>query len=323
MKLQTKALYNLIRLNAQEDDSVQVEPWALEDLRSVPIESLFQKLSRAGVLLEKHTFISFAEASDTPEELSEILLEDLVEDPKRYDEIYLAIFEIWRRILPEKQSLSIFCDELDHRIFLYDRDQLESDETIQDALANLQEILDENVDLGIDPLETFQVVCDYCAHDIEGFIYDYISELLDGGNVIYTSELIEGFSRYMAEPIWFDFLRARIVSFTDPAKANADMARILDQNPSNDTAFLFEMLKFLSVSGEHPLFIAVIQKILSQIQAEEEFQELMEVAADYYRRLDKDEVEAAIERIMKKRQNKPTSFDPKDPDLRTFAESLK
>ncbi|MBS0624575.1 MAG: hypothetical protein JSS32_00820 [Verrucomicrobia bacterium] len=322
MNLQTKALYNLIRLNAQEDTSVDVEPWAVEDLREIPIESLFQKLTRFGILLEKHTFASFAEACDTPEDLTEIFLEEAL-NPKESDQVYLIIFELWRRLLPEKQSLSIFCDELDNRIFLYDKGQLESDEPIQDALANLKEILDENVDNGAEPAEIFQAICNFCAHDVEGFLYDYITDLLDTGNTIYASELIEGYCPFTTEPIWFEFLKARMISFTDPAKANAEMARILDQNPINDTAFLFEMLSFLAVSGEHPLFIAVIQKILSQIQSEDEFQELMEITADYYRRLDKDEIEAAIERLMKKRDKKTTALDPKDPDLRIFAEALK
>ena len=322
MKLQTKALYNLIRLNAQEGSPVDAEPWALEDLRDAPLESLFKKLNRDGIFLEKKTFSSFAQECDSPEDLAELLLEETTA-PKKHDEIYLVLFELWRRFLPEKQSLSIFCDELDWRIFLYDGNQLESDEPIQDIRANLEEVLDENVDEGADPRETFQVVCTYCAHDIEAFLYDYISELLDQGNSIYASELIEGFSPFISDLIWFDFLRARMISFTDPGRANAEIARILDQNPSKDTTFLFEVLRFLSVSGEHGLLIAVIQKILSNIQSEEEFLDLMEVTADYYRRLDKDEVESAIERIMKRRKSSKSIFSVKDPDLKKFAESLK
>ena len=292
MKLQTKALYNLIRLNAGAEPSSKVEPWALEDLRSVSLERLFQILSKAGIFLDKHSFISFAQESDTPEDLTEIFLEES-SSPKQYDQVYLAVFELWRRFLPEKQSFSIFCDELDYRIFLYDNDQLESDELIQDILANLEEVLDENIDEGAAPVETFRILSEYCAHDVEGFLYDYISDLLDGGNAIYASELIEGFCSFVSEPIWFDFLRARMLSFTDPAKANAEIARILDRHPTEDTPFLFEVLRFLSVSGDHRLFIAVIQKILVHLQTEEEFEDVMEIAADYYRRLDKDEVELA------------------------------
>ncbi len=322
MKLQTKAIYNLLRLNAQETSGADVETWALENLRDLSIEVLFQRLSPWGISLDKNYFISFAGECDTPEELTELLLEESV-SLKEHDQVYLIIFELWRRILPERQSLSIFCDELDHRIFLYDRGALESDEPIQDILANLQEILDENQDEGEAPVEIFLAISEYCAHDVEGFIYDYITELLDGGDVSYAQELAEGFFPFLPESIWPPFLKARILSFSDPSRANAEVARILDKHPNTETSFLFETLRFLSVSGDHRLFIAVIQKIIAQLQTEEEFEELLEIAADYYRRLDQDDVEMAIERLMKKRSLNTFAFDPRDPDLKVFAQSLK
>lgn len=322
MKLQTKAIYNLLRLNAEQGLPVDVEPWALEPLREVPIEDLFKKLSSLGIRLDKHSFASFANECDTPEDLAELLLEDEA-DPRRHDQAYLFLFEIWRRVLPERQSLSIFCDELDHRIFLYDAAALDSDEPIQDILANLQEILEENLDEGESPQAIFSAICEYLAHDLEGFLYDYMAELLDDGDVGYASELLEGFLPFLPKSVWFEFLKARVISFSNPAKANAEIAKILDRNKELDTEFLLEVLQFLSISGEHPLFIAVTQTILAQLQSEEEFEELMKVAADYYRRLDQDEVEIAIERLMKKRSSKNFTFDPEDPDLKAFARSLK
>ncbi|MDP1608749.1 MAG: hypothetical protein Q8L98_05500 [Chlamydiales bacterium] len=322
MKLQTKAIYNLLRLNPQEASQADVKPWALEDLRQVALESLFQRLANLGVSLQKPTFVSFAEECDTPEELVELLVEEGI-SPEHYDQMYLLIFELWRRILPEKQSLSIFCDELDHRIFQYDQELLDSDESIQDILANLQDILEENVDEGEDPIRVFSLIGEYCAHDIEGFLYDYIAELLDHADDGYAGELLDGFSPFVSESFWFEFLRARALSFTDPFKANAEIARILDKHPQNETSFLFDILRFLSISGEHRLFIAVIQKIIAQLDSEEQFEELMAIAADYYRRLDQEDVEKAIERLMKKRSSSTYQFNPKDPDLKTFAQSLK
>ena len=58
--------------------------------------------------------------------------------------------------------------------------------------------------------------------------------------------------------------------------------------------------------------------IIAQLETEEEFEELLEIAADYYRRLDQDDVEMAIERLMKKRSLKTIPFDPLDPDLKVF-----
>ena len=64
--LQTKALYNLLRLNAQEDPSIKAEGWALEDLRGVPIDQLWTKLATLGVPLDPDHFTRFADECDSP-----------------------------------------------------------------------------------------------------------------------------------------------------------------------------------------------------------------------------------------------------------------
>ena len=136
------------------------------------------------------------------------------------------------------------------------KDCLDSDESIQDILANLQDILEENVDEGEDPIRVFSVIGEYCAHDVEGFLYDYIAELLDHADDGYAGELLDGFFPFISESIWFEFLRARALSFTDPFKANAKIALILDKHPHNETIFLFDILRFLSISGEHGFYLS-------------------------------------------------------------------
>ncbi len=51
----------------------------------------------------------------------------------------------------ERLCLSVFCDELDHQINLYDSGEIERPEAIPDVLANLQEVLDENTDRVVIP----------------------------------------------------------------------------------------------------------------------------------------------------------------------------
>ncbi len=53
-----------------------------------------------------------------------------------------------RRLIPEKQSLTIFCDELDHQIDLYDSNMLENMDALEDCLDNLQGLLNKNTDEG-------------------------------------------------------------------------------------------------------------------------------------------------------------------------------
>ncbi len=314
--LQTKALYNLLRLNAAEDPSVKADPWALEDLRTLSLEALWGRLEQYNVQLHKSTFQQFAESCDTPEELADLLLPDGTSDQRR-DPFYLIIFELWRRLIPEKQSLSIFCDELDYRIALYDQGHLESDESIQDALANLLEVLDENADAGANPEDIFIAVCDYCAHDLESFLYDYIADLLDSGNSLYASELVEGFSPYITEPVWFDFLRIRLLAFTDIGDANLAIHRLLEGEI--ELPLLLEMIRFLSANGEHALFSLAVKKALPLLNAQEEWAEVMNLVADYYRRLDEEEIEQSIQKILDQRKSGPITPS----DIKTLQDLVK
>ncbi len=297
--LQTKALYNLLRLNAAEDPSIQADSWEVEDLRTLSLEELFARLRKCNVQIDKNTFHQFADQCDTPEDLAELL----ISDGKKQDPLYLVIFELWRRLLPEKQSLSIFCDELDHRIALYDLGELRSDELVQDALANLLEILDENADAGADPEDVFIGICDYCAHDLENFLYDYVADLLDSGNSLYASELIEGFSPYVTEPLWFDFLRVRLLAYTDVGDANIAMHSLLENEL--ELPLLLEMLRFLSTTGEYSLFLLAAKKALSHLAMQEELIEFLNIAADYYRRLDEDDKEQALQKIARQQKKGP------------------
>jgi hypothetical protein len=286
--LQTKALYNLLRIQAREDRSIKADPWALENLRLVEAADLWKRLAKLGISLDKSSFLQFAEETGSPEELAELLVSDDV-DSKGSDRIYLVLFELWRRLLPERLSLSIFCDELDSQIELYDADQLESDESIQDGLANLVGVLEEHVDAGMDPKKAFAALVDYCAHDLESFIYDYIADLLDQENLGYASELLELFEPFMTGTEWVALLRARLMAASNPNEANRAVKALVEKQAGLD--FLVEALRFLIVAGEAEPFRITMNKILSQLLTEEEFQEVIDMAADYYRRLDCDEIE--------------------------------
>ncbi len=297
MELQTKALYNLLRLNHAEDPSLPCESWQIEDLRSVSLEALFERLKEAGLSLDGASFHGFAEECDSPESLAELLLVDL-EEPESYDPLYLVLFELWRRLLPEKQSLSLFCDELDHQIWLFDAGQLESDEPVQDALANLIEILEEHVDAGAKPVETFATIGSYCAQDLFSFLVDYISELLDGGNELYASELIDHFFPYVQDDGWFSFLRIRLKAFTDPVKANQLLALLFERKEAITLDLLTEAIRFLVVYGEKPLFLTAVRLALPLLETRQEFEELRALSADYFRRRDREDLETAVSKLL-------------------------
>lgn len=301
MKTKGRALYNLIRMNWQEDPSLPVEAWQVEDYRALDTDELFTRLEKLGIALDEQRFYSYSEEADSPEELTDTLWVDETFD--RFDEAFLLIFELWRRLLPEKQSLSIFCDELDTLIDLYDNEQLENEEVLFSALSDLERILEEHTDHGENPQRIFEEISLHCAHDLESFIYDLASNEIDNDNPLHASALVDGFSPYISDKQWFEFLQLRFLANSDSEEADPMLARILeDQREEPNFELLLEIARFLISRGETPLFFEVIQDAKPLVETEQDFQELLAITCEYYRLLDReDEIQGIVE-ILKKRQ---------------------
>ncbi len=295
--MQGKALYNLLRLSALEDPNLEVEPWAVEDYREISTEKLLQRLKQLNIPLTEKTFLQYAESCDSPEQLADMLWtqEDYTKD---FDQSYLLAFELWRRLLPHKQTLSLFCNDLDHLIFLYDRNQLEDQQPLQEALQQLETLLDENVDQGGDPQQVFQQISDYCAHDLERFIYDYISYQIEQENGLYASELIDGFYAYVQDKRWLDFQQMRLLTLTDYDEGILMLRRLLDdlkEAPNFD--LLMQIAHFLAHIGHAELFLTTLSLAQPLIQTEADFQEILLAASEFYRlsdQADKEEQVAAL-----------------------------
>ena len=301
-----RSLYNLLQISAKEDVSIQAEPWQLLDYRTLPEESLFKKLSELGIGLSKENFFLYADNCDTPEELLECLwLKE--SDQEGEEKAYLLIFEFWRRFLPKKQSLSIFFDELDRMISQFDEGFMVDEEAVQEMLSGLEDILDQSIDQGAEPGEIFKTVLEYAAHDVEEFLYDYISELLEEGSDIAASKLIDAFEDYVSDVKWFDFLRARLFSLTDEDVEDSSslLHGILEEQEENpDLIFLNEVCRFLVHRGDGSLFFECVLLIMQQIKVEEDLQELLTLISDFYRCLDREVSEERIVSFIKGRQFK-------------------
>ncbi|MGA8163746.1 MAG: hypothetical protein WB791_01830 [Waddliaceae bacterium] len=326
MEIELRVLYNLLRMNWLKDPNLSVEPWKVDDYRSMGIEHLFQKLKACGFVLDKNNFLAFAESIDTPEDLTERLLEDFDDDSIEKDRIYLLVFELWRRLLPEKLCLSVFCDELDHQIFLYDQGDAAGAESIQDAMTRLQMILDENVDQGGKSTEVFETVSSFCANDLESFLYDYIAEQIDNKNIFYSSELLDGFKEYLKTSKWFDLLKVRLLEFSDPEEAQEQLRKLVQKAAKeNDMLFNLEVLSFIVQSGEKGEFKKMVKKTVPLLENEEDFQDLLTICGDYFRCLDEDQKEQTILSILEKRLEKPAevAIDQHDPDVIALLKSIK
>lgn len=315
MKLQVKAHYNLLRQKWLADPAILVEPWQVEDYREASTHQLFDRVANHGVSLTEENFRLYAEDYDSPEDLIDFLWTK--EEDKEKETAYLLLFEIWRRFLPEKQSLSLFCDELDARIDSYEKEPKD----VSNILIRLEEILEENTDEGGDPKKVFASLSKYCVHDLESFLYDYISDQ----NETYATELLDIFYDYLSDTNWFDFLRAKLLAKSDPHEANVVLKSILDELKEDpDLDLLLEMAAFLVHHGDPHLFHQAAREAFALIETEEDLQELLAIVADYYESIDRDKEARAIQSLFAKRTNKKLDafIDRSDQDVLQFESFL-
>lgn len=322
MELGGRALYNLLRISWLENPNIEVKPWQIEDYRSLSIAQLFSRLKDLGIVLEEQSFKAYAESCDSPEDLVECLWVD-EEDLDKQDASYLLLFEIWRRLLPQKQTLSIFCDELDQLIEQYDQGLLEDEELLQKNLQDLEDILDEAADLSGSPEKIFEDLSQLCAHDLYGFLYDYISDLIESNDETYASELINAFYEFLPDKKWFDLLKAWLFASMDLEELNRVAGRLLDQLLDEpDLDLLLEIAKFLVHRGDVRLFMQAARHAIALLKTEEQFQQLLRLIVEYYRCLDKDKEEKYIHRLIQERAERDLqmSLDPSDKTLQYISE---
>lgn len=307
--MERRVLYNLLRMNWLNNPSHTLSnailPWQVQDYRSLSNLDIFRELEEQGIFLDKVGFINSTEPFDTPEALADNLQTTNPIILENKDHIYLLIFEMWRRFVPEKLALSIFCDELDHQIALYDREEA-NEEEVQDLIANLAMILDENVDQGLHSKEAFALINASCAHDIESFLYDFIAEQIDIKNLIYASELLESFSPYITDQKWFRLLQMRLLSLEESdvqdAMQQAIKEILKDAAKSQEIDFNLELLPELSQLNENLAFQAVAKQTVDLIKTEEELQDFLAVGMEFFRSTEQRDKEKALVEILNKRK---------------------
>jgi hypothetical protein len=326
MGVAQKALYNSLRLSWLYDPGMSLEPWKVEDYRAIGTDELFERLRFHDIFLDKTTLKSSADGVDSPEELVDELAsaEDL--DPEEYDQIYLLIFELWRRLMPEKPTISILCDELDHQIYHYAQGHKDHFEALSDALANLYNVLEENVDHGVEPQEVFSAIGEYCAQDVEHFLYDYIADQIDAKESDFAIELLEQFYPFTLDKTWFDLLRARLAALTDPRGAQEMVRKLVAaQRDTPSLELNFDILSFLVEIASSDLFTQVFADTVGLLETEEDFIELVTLAADFFRALGHDAHEQKLVGLIEKRKeiSPENLIAENDPDLVTLRQLLK
>lgn len=320
--IERRALYNLVRMNWLNEPTLAVEPWQVEDYRDLPLSTLFERLEKFNISLNRPSFVAYADECESPEDLTDHLIGDLDLKASQEDQIYLLVFELWRRIMSEKPSISILCNELDYQIHLFDTEQLENPMALHDSLLQFLEILDENVDEGIEPQEAFALISNFCANDIETFLYDFISQQIDEGNESYAHELLDSFDAYLSENKWFKLLRIQLSGHAHSKVTQKIIDQVIEEHiEENDLEYNLELLALLSDIGDPATFRTMIDLTLPLITVEEDFQDLLSIALDYFHRMDHDQHAIDIQRLLDKRLHIPLDqqVDPHDPDRTAIA----
>ncbi len=312
MRLHKKAFYNLLRFHFLKGELTRPKPWQVENLRDRTTHDLFERLQSLGISLETDSFLEKASHFTNPETLTDSLLPL---DRREADPIYLLIFELWRRLLPQEKSLSLFCDELDYKISLYYQQEPLLEEEMQTLLGELKQILDES---GSSKKEIFENFSLNCAHDLEHFLYIYTSQLLDQKFLSDADEILQDFYPYISHPLWFDFLKAKMKTQMNAHSANLLLQTLLeDIEKSEDLDLLFEVLSFLVSHADPHLFQKAGLQALKWIHTEKDLGNLLAKTAAYFRGLDKEKQEKEVQALLNQHTGKDLDsvLDPEDPSL--------
>jgi hypothetical protein len=323
MPYKGRSFYNLLKMNLKREPALEATSWQIENYRELWEGELFKRLEAHQILLDRNQFLLCVDEYDSPEELTEFLC--VGDDVVKYEQIFLLVFELWRRLYPHKQSLSLFCDELDHFIEEYEEGNMEHEEELQAALLNLHKILDDYVDKGGKSLQGLKHLSEYSCHDIEVFMYEYIAHQIDIENDLYASELLDGFYPYSENKRWFDFLRVRLVASANLEEGHAMLERLLGSLTGRKNLYLlFEILHFLIYLGETKQFLIAFRRAFRYLETEDDLKELLVIMSDYLSCIEKQKEERRVRDLLEKRQGKPSDrkLGPSDPALTLLQELM-
>jgi len=305
MEFKGRALFNVLRINYRDGLLTDVKPWQVEDYRALDDETIFNRLAFLDIHLDEESLLLYINECDSPEELAECLLDENQSVEIR-QQIYLLVFELWRRYGTDKQSISIFCDELDHIIEAYEDGEEEARESLFQSLEALEDILDESVDQGNKPQRAFQEIKSFLCHDLEAFLFEFISGLIDKGHETYPSELIDAFYEYYSDTLWLDLLRIRLLALVDLTDTLPMLERLLEELEETPNFQLYlEVLKFLTYVGDSKQFHYVFEQAITVLRTEEDLDELLDVAMNYFHTMEKPEEEKEVRSLIESRGELP------------------
>lgn len=309
MQLLGRARYNLLQKKAQQDPSIHVLPWQVANYRAMDTEDLFDELSALGIDISPKSFEKMADTFDSPEELFAHFSRE-----EENEQIYPLLFELWRRLLSQYETISIFCDELDFQIDNYEKNPEQNEDLLQTLLFELGDILDDNVDDGQKPKVVFNHIKAYLSADLEKIIYRFIDNLIEKNNHVTASEMINHFSEYVSENLSFDFLKLKLLIGVPEDHATAFMARFIERlNDKPDFHIYCELLRYLIQRGDLELFLTTSRQLLDIIKTNAEFEQVLQILYSFFNLNDLEKNKKFISDFIDKRKTlSPSSKIPQE-----------
>lgn len=301
-----RGYYNLLWLQKLRGLPVSAESWESKDYRKIPLETLWNELSSLSLYFNSESFTAFCAPLDSPEELIQILMP---EEGEEKNKVYLLIFELWRRLLPAKESVSIFADQLDRKIAAYEK--YKDDLELLSALNQVVDILESNTITDDPPEAIFERLCLYVAHDLESVIYTYIdSGLTDDSHLDSRLLLIDHFMPYVKDKSRLQFLRLKSmpVDFSYEREKLAEHIISSLQEKIN-IPLSIDLLFYFIEKRDKELFSEFFSFLISSVAEEKILVKLLDVLMEYHATFGRQEKQNQVYAFLQKHLDKNQEVD--------------
>lgn len=279
--LETKALYNTLAMLHQNEQVPKGDLWKVQDMRTCSLEALFGELRRLRVNFDQKQFYHWAAACETPEELLELVLGEEEEKSEQADHIYLILFELWRRLAPEKRSLSIIADDIDHCIDAFDREEEVEDAQVESLLSEWGRLLDSLRDTGLTEDQALRTIEPFFAHDVPDFVIDYLLEVTGRQEASFTSLLLEKMrSHCMRESLWLKFIELKLSlheeDLIDVRKKLGELASSVLTSRECDVELTLALCDIAFELKKDELLVRLLEKLLPCLEEDDDFEAVLE-----------------------------------------------
>jgi len=267
MQFNGRGFYNTLMFSSTKAK----EKWQTDDYSLFSEDLLFKKLHDLKISIDENLFKEYSKNADSPEDLTDILCPEDEGHPE-HEKAFLIVFELWKRYCKDKESLSIFCDKLDHLIHNYDEGRPCADELLR-ALNDLLKIFEDLGASGLSQKETYELFSSYLASDLETFIYDFLCDLIEAGEKTIAFELVFGFYDFLHDKPALDLIKATINLIENPDDSESVffniMEKIFEKKRHNlvlDAIYFTHDAGFLSISKE------LVTRLLNETKGDEKLE---------------------------------------------------